>query len=80
MQELVCTGLRNSEDDKLRDVFIRFKDADNAMDCIVEAFKDSDRNDKSVRLRMTKLGLLLPDESRWTLEVMHRIRIYFSTC
>jgi hypothetical protein len=53
----------------LADVFAKFQDADNAMECILNAMKETERNEKSIKLRMSKLGLQLPDEYKWTLEV-----------
>ncbi len=39
------------------------------MDCIVNALRAMERTEISLKLRMTKLGLRLPDEYRWTREV-----------
>lgn len=68
----MCSCIRhNSEptdDQRIIEAFEKFKDADNAFECILEAVQDMDRKDTSIKRRMTKLGLKLPDEFEWTLE------------
>jgi hypothetical protein len=60
-----------TDDEELVRVFDRFKEAENAMVCIAEAMRHTERNERAIKHRMTRLGLVLPDEYKWTPEVSH---------
>ena len=59
----------HGDDNALTAAFAKYRDADNAMECITNEMSSTGRNEKSLKLRMARLGLQLPDEYRWSFEV-----------